>query len=584
MSTRPAAETAVSREEIFKTLGLNFFSSEEIRDSFIRLGGDQIQPVNTIDLKTGLKRLLQKQPENSLDSTEHLKVIDKMTSLITGQTYALNAPVPLTLEQYTEHVTRLGESLDPRIWKLVASFLLTGTSVGAIIPCMPLLVQSLSIPASEFSLVIAAFGLSKLLGNIPCGYLVEKYGRKPLIVSGLGLCGVALGSIGLTLLPGFGVPWLIGCRFFSGLGVSAFVAGGFMYLADVSTPLNRTRTMAPVMAAFSGGAALGPALGGVLIDFCGISETYAIVGGLFGAITAMNYLLLDETLVRATAPVRVEQLKQVATESQTVSESQQEGGQERPLLEVTDDWTDSKRTFERMSKAAAPSTGSIKGTAVSGGGESTLSAAFTDAYVNWKVLMADGEVRKVVLVNGAFWFAFSGSQMTLLPLFMVSPTFNLTPYEIGGCFAFMSVVSFLCSQPNAFLADRYGKVPNILLGCGLISTSILTLPYASTLPEMVLVLVPLALGSTALNASPIALVADLVSAEKKGHAMTLLRTMGDLGLLVGASCSGLVAQHAGIDWALQLNGCVVVGSMAWFALRSWGFKGNSGGKRREDIR
>ncbi len=36
-----------------------------------------------------------------------------------------------------------------------------------------------------------------------------------------------------------------------------------------STPLNRTRTIAPVMAGFSGGAALGPAAGGVLIDSIG---------------------------------------------------------------------------------------------------------------------------------------------------------------------------------------------------------------------------------------------------------------------------------------------------------------------------
>lgn len=72
----------------------------------------------------------------------------------------------------------------------------TGTSVGIIIPCMPLLVSQLHIPPSEFGLVISAFGLSKLIGNIPSGYFVEKYGRKPIIMAGLGMCGVGLGSIG----------------------------------------------------------------------------------------------------------------------------------------------------------------------------------------------------------------------------------------------------------------------------------------------------------------------------------------------------------------------------------------------------
>lgn len=41
------------------------------------------------------------------------------------------------------------------------------------------------------------------------------------------------------------------------------------FLTIYSTPLNRTRTIAPVMAGFSGGAALGPAAGGVLIDSIG---------------------------------------------------------------------------------------------------------------------------------------------------------------------------------------------------------------------------------------------------------------------------------------------------------------------------
>jgi len=78
----------------------------------------------------------------------------------------------------------------------ISALFRAGTSVGIIIPCMPLLVSQLHIPPSEFGLVISAFGLSKLIGNIPSGYFVEKYGRKPIIMAGLGMCGVGLGSIG----------------------------------------------------------------------------------------------------------------------------------------------------------------------------------------------------------------------------------------------------------------------------------------------------------------------------------------------------------------------------------------------------
>jgi hypothetical protein len=64
-------------------------------------------------------------------------------------------------------------------------------------------------------------------------------------------------TAGLALLPGFGTPWLIACRyhlsqtvitivahtshmyccnsarFVSGLGVSGFVAGGYMFMSDI---------------------------------------------------------------------------------------------------------------------------------------------------------------------------------------------------------------------------------------------------------------------------------------------------------------------------------------------------------------
>lgn len=104
---------------------------------------------------------------------------------------------------------------------------------------MPLLVSDLNIAPSFFGLIISAFGLSKLMGNIPSAHFVNTIGRKPLMVAGLGLCTFGVGGIGLSLLPDLGAPWILGCRVVTGLGVSAFTAGAFMFLADVSTALNR---------------------------------------------------------------------------------------------------------------------------------------------------------------------------------------------------------------------------------------------------------------------------------------------------------------------------------------------------------
>ena len=70
---------------------------------------------------------------------------------------------------------------------------------------------------------------AKLIGNVPTAKWVEDYGRKPVMIGGMAVCAVGLGSIGFALDPALGTPWLIGCRFVTGFGVAAFTSGAFMY-------------------------------------------------------------------------------------------------------------------------------------------------------------------------------------------------------------------------------------------------------------------------------------------------------------------------------------------------------------------
>jgi len=127
-----------------------------------------------------------------------------------------NAHYALSYEDYESTIRKIAGKLDQRLVPIACSFLFSGSSIGVILPCMPLLIQALEISTSQFGLVISAFGLSKLLGNIPSGYLVDKYGRKPVILAGLGLCTVGIGGISLALLPGFGITHLILCRLCTG--------------------------------------------------------------------------------------------------------------------------------------------------------------------------------------------------------------------------------------------------------------------------------------------------------------------------------------------------------------------------------
>jgi MFS family permease len=177
------------------------------------------------------------------------------------------------------------------------------------------------------------------------------------------------------------------------------------------------------MASFSGGTAVGPVVGTVLLQYIGLSRTYLTVGGLFMALAALNSKLPE------TSPAMNQPFPHLLVEKK-MSHTQQ-------LYRV------------------------IQGTKDS----------FGVSWTAWKKLWKGPALRNVVLLQGSFWFVLSGSQMTLLPLLLLSPTLQLSSVEIGSSFAFMSLVAFAASQPSAFLADRYGKVPNMLAGCSILAVS-----------------------------------------------------------------------------------------------------------------
>ena len=63
-------------------------------------------------------------------------------------------------------------------------------------------------------------------------------------------------------------------------------------------------------------------------------------------------------------------------------------------------------------------------------------------------------------------------------------------------------------------------------------------PMATNAPEAFAVLAVKALGDTALGSSPSAYTANLAGADQRTQALALLRTFGDVGMLVGGSGVG----------------------------------------------
>ncbi len=429
-----------------------------------------------------------------------------------------------TIEKYEfqRKITSLATELDlSRSIPISASMLLVGSSVGIIIPIMPYVVQNLGISTGEFGMVVSSFAFAKLFANVPAAVLVERHGRKPYLVYSLLIISCGVGGIGLATQ----FEHLLICRTLTGIGVSLLSTAATLSIADSSTSLNRARTMAPMMSAFAAGTALGPAVGGILADKIGINNTFLLVGGMYLVSTAVNNVFLKET-------------KMI------------------PEIDRKFPWHKNDEVRKKMA------TNKKKGK------NETVMNSLQNAVSQWQPLLAKDKVRNVVFMNGFYWVALSGAQMTLLPLFLTDPNaLALSPTSVGEIYMGMSLVQVLGNPILARYIDKIGKVPGIVTGCSLLSASMFTLPFCTEVEQLAMTLGFWSLGSTMLSTAPTAYISDHVKEDERAQAIALLRTAGDIGLLVGASSTGAVADMFDISVAVHSSASLLLLATGWFTGR-----------------
>jgi MFS family permease len=510
---RQLCVSVTSKLLVNKILVIEDLTSPSLVKTFNELQSDNVN-IKTLLTREELHQMIKVKIQK-FDLKANPQSSENIECMVTD---LVGSSLTVTSDSFSAGVTRIAERIDPRVYGITGMFFLTGTSVGILIPCTPLLVHTLHIPPSQFGLIISVFGISKFLANFPAGYIIEHYGRKPIIIAGLVSCGVGLGGLGLTFMTGLGASWMICCRFLTGLGVTGFVSGATTYLTDISSRFNRTRSIAPPMAGFSSGMAIGPAIGGIMIDTIGLSPTFAVVGGLFLSISLLAQLLLKETGIPIITPTLVSTTKKFPG--------------------------------------------------------SAIIESVGESITSWKEIMKIHLVPEVIYLNTVYYMAISACNMTILPLFMIGPQLSLAPSDIGMSFAFMSIISVLAAQPVASLADRYGKMPLMFSSSALVSASILCIPCTTSHMQLLMVLAPLALGSTGLSAVPAAYIADLTSSKHRPQALSLLRAAGDLGMVVGAVTAGLLADLIGLSAVIEADGIMLCTGLLFIVSRRFLFSNN----------
>ncbi len=133
---------------------------------------------------------------------------------------------------------------------------------GIIIPLLPFYAESFGATALMVGLLATSFSLMQFVFSPIWGRLSDRIGRKPIIL--LGLMGSCVSYLALALATT--LPLVFLARIVGGIA-GANIPTAQAYIADVTTPENRTKGMGMVGAAFGLGFIFGPALGGLLSRF-----------------------------------------------------------------------------------------------------------------------------------------------------------------------------------------------------------------------------------------------------------------------------------------------------------------------------
>lgn len=149
------------------------------------------------------------------------------------------------------------------VFGAIAMGIFLGTIDGSIVnAALPTLVAELDASFTAVQWVVLAYLLTLATLTLSIGRVGDMVGKKPIYTAGFALFTV--GSTLCGLAPD--ERWLVGFRVVQGLGAAMIFALGFAILTEAFPPQERGKALGIGGSIVSVGIAIGPALGGLIID------------------------------------------------------------------------------------------------------------------------------------------------------------------------------------------------------------------------------------------------------------------------------------------------------------------------------
>jgi MFS family permease len=193
-------------------------------------------------------------------------------------------------------------SLPPEVAVLTAVAFSVALGFGIVAPAIPLFAKDFGVTNFAAGAVISVFALVRFASAPVAGRLVNRFGERLILATGIGIVGVS------SLLAGFSGSYaqLIVLRGIGGFGSAMFTVSSFALLLRVVAPDQRGRAAGTYQTGFLLGAIAGPAFGGPLTAWSlrapfFVYATTLLVAGSLATVFLARTALREHEVVAGTA-------------------------------------------------------------------------------------------------------------------------------------------------------------------------------------------------------------------------------------------------------------------------------------------
>jgi MFS family permease len=388
------------------------------------------------------------------------------------------------------------ENLPREVAVLTAVSAAVAVGFGVVAPAIPEFARSFGVGKTAAGAVISAFALMRFVSAMGGGRLVDAFGERVILATGIGIVAVSTGLAGLSQ----SYEQLLILRGVGGIGSAMFTISATALLFRVASPTTRGRATGLFQSGFLIGGLLGPLLGGFLTDVSLRLPFYVYALSLIAA-GSIASLFLSSARLRRTDSAEVE----------------------HPVAERENS----------NSAAVAP--------------EPPSTSSLRQAW-------GHGAYRAAVVVNFAIGWAFFGVRMSLIPLF-VTEGLDASVVWIGIGFLFTSLAQVINLLIAGRFVDQAGRRPAMVLGCLVSGIGLTTLAFARTLPVFLIAMTALGIGGAFVSTAPGAVVGDIMSG-RGGKVVAIFQMASDAGTITGPLAAGVLADQ--ISFRAAFAACAIV--------------------------